>query len=169
MRKTSLLVLTGAATTIAAPAMADTIDLTVTLPRPSVAEYHRPYVAIWLEGATGQPFKTLAVWYDSDNREGHGTKWLSDMRTWWRKGGRSAQIDGISGATRAPGPQKLTIPAAALRGLPGGQYKLTVEAARESGGRESVTVPVTLGGKRPATTSAKGATELGTVTASVKP
>ena len=33
------------------PAGAQTIDLSFTLPRLSVAEYHRPYVAVWLEKA----------------------------------------------------------------------------------------------------------------------
>ena len=34
-----------------------------------------------------------------------GTKWLADLRAWWRKGGRSMTLpaDGVSGATRAPG------------------------------------------------------------------
>ena len=35
----------------AGPALAQTMDVTVTIPRLSVAEYHKPYVAIWIEGA----------------------------------------------------------------------------------------------------------------------
>ena len=50
---------------------------------------------------------TLAVWYDvrtkTNNPEGEGTKWLKDMRQWWRRGGRdlSVPIDGVTSATRA--------------------------------------------------------------------
>ncbi|CCA92018.1 DUF2271 domain-containing protein [Novosphingobium sp. PP1Y] len=167
MRKTSLFALTGAAT-IASPAMADTMTVDITIPRMSVAEYHRPYVAVWLEGEGGK-VRTLSVWYDKDKRGGEGKKWLNEMRTWWRKAGRSASIDGVSGATRAPGPQKLSIPAAALRGLPAGNYQLVVEAAREVGGREVVKLPVSLGGKSASTARASGKTELGSVAATIKP
>ena len=168
MRFAYLPAIAGAAS-FAAPALADTIDLTITIPRLSVAEYHRPYVAVWLEKPGTPQIRTLAVWYDHDMRAGEGRKWLSDMRTWWRKGGRSANIDGVTGATKAPGPQRLTVPATALRGLAPGQYRLFVEAAREVGGREIVQLPVTIGGKRAAKASAAGKTELGAVTATVKP
>ena len=50
MQLSTRIVMTGAAfAALAAPAAAQSIDLTVTIPRLSVAEYHRPYVAIWLE------------------------------------------------------------------------------------------------------------------------
>ena len=38
--------------------------VSVTIPRLNVAEYHRPYVAGWLEPAGGGPARTLFVWYD---------------------------------------------------------------------------------------------------------
>lgn len=83
------------------------------------------------------------MWYDvkKAGRE-PGTKWLADLRTWWRKGGRSLNLpaDGLSGATRAPGTYQITLPA----NLPAGQYVFKVEAARETGGRELVSVPVTV-------------------------
>src|SRR3546814_5899252 len=70
------IVLTGAAmgaSALAMPAAAQTLDVTLTLPRLSVAEYHRPYVAIWLEkeGATARP---LSVLYDVDKRNNAGVK-----------------------------------------------------------------------------------------------
>ena len=61
----------GAAGALAAPAGAQTIDLSVTIPRLTVAEYHKPYVAIWVEPAGGGA-RTLAVWYDFDMRNGEG-------------------------------------------------------------------------------------------------
>src|SRR3546814_7433018 len=63
----------------AAPA---TMDVTVTIPRLKVAEYHRPYVAIWVEKA-GAPAKTVAVWYDHDMKNNEGTKWLRDVGNGW--------------------------------------------------------------------------------------
>ena len=93
------------------------------------------------------------------------------MRQWWRKAGREMTFpaDGISGATHAPGPQKVTFSAAKapLKGLKPGQCVLVVEAAREAGGHETVRVPFTWGKPgKPAT--AKGASELGAVTVAVK-
>jgi len=168
MRVTVLFALAGLAS-YTTPAAAESLDITVNVPRLPVAEYHRPYVAIWLEKPGMPSIRTLAVWYDHDMRNNEGRKWLSDLRTWWRKGGRSAQIDGVTGATRAPGPQRLTVPATSLKGLPAGDYQLVVEAAREVGGRETVRLPITLGGKRSATARAEGKSELGTVIATVKP
>lgn len=170
-RSISLLTFAGAAAG-AAPALAADLNVTVEVPKLTVAEYHKPYVAIWIENpADSTAAGTLAVWYDADSKEDHGTKWLKDMRQWWRKSGRemSFPADGISGATRAPGPQKLVFAGAkgALKGLKPGQYNLVVEAAREVGGHEAVRVPFTWGAaSKPAT--AKGASELGAVTVSVK-
>lgn len=130
-----------------APASAMAGSISIDLPRLSVAEYHRPYVAIWIEGAGIQP-RTLAVWYDADHRGDPGTKWLSDLRGWWRVAGRNIGTppSGISGATRAPGHHTIPLPA----DLKPGAYTLKVEAARETGGRELVSIPFTLprtGGK----------------------
>ncbi|KQT31740.1 hypothetical protein ASG29_07415 [Sphingomonas sp. Leaf412] len=146
---------------IALPASASTV--TVTIPRLAVAEYHRPYVAVWLEpqGANGSggAARTLAVWYDvKKGGQELGTKWLSDLRAWWRKGGRSLKMpSGVSGATRAPGQHVIPLPA----DLKPGAYVLNVEAARETGGRELVTVPLTIPNARGA---GGGKAELGAVT-----
>ena len=141
--------------------------LTIEIPRISVAEYHAPYVAVWVEKPDQSVAANLAVWYDADNKE-DGTKWLRDLRTWWRKSGRELKFpaDGLTGATRAPGSHKIAVPAAKLRPLTPGNYNLVVEAAREVGGREVVRVPFTWPAK--ASASAKGSTELGTVSLSIK-
>jgi len=158
MRKTPLLI----AGLIAAPASAGTISITI--PRLNVAEYHRPYVAAWIEPTGGGAARTLFVWYDVDKGGAEpGTKWLSDLRTWWRKGGRSMRLpaDGVSGATRAPGTHRVTLPA----DLRPGQYTLYVEAARETGGREIVSMPLAI----PAGNgSATGRSELGAITLSAR-
>jgi hypothetical protein len=156
MKKTSLLI----AGLAAAPASAGTVSITI--PRLNVAEYHRPYVAAWIEPTAGGAARTLAVWYDIKKVGNEpGTKWLHDLRTWWRKGGRSlAQpADGISGATRAPGTHKIALPT----DLKPGQYTLYVEAARETGGREIISVPLSIPEKA---ASASGKTELGAITIS---
>jgi hypothetical protein len=163
------IVLTGAtlgfAGALAGPAAAQSMDVTVTIPRQTVAEYHKPYVAMWIEGAGTA--RTVAVWYDFDMRNGEGVKWLRDIRTWWRASGRSMRFpaDGISGATRAPGPQRVTLTAGsgALGTLAPGQYTLIVEAAREVGGRELVRVPFAWPPRPGQVARAAGTTELGAV------
>src|ERR1700712_3536167 len=100
MKKTLIL----AAGMVAVPASAGTIQ--VTIPRINVAEYHRPYLAAWIEPTGGGTARTLAVWYDVKKVGNEpGTKWLSDLRTWGGKGGRSLRLpaDGVSGATHVPG------------------------------------------------------------------
>jgi hypothetical protein len=166
---TGRIVLTGATMLgtagAALPAQAQTMDVTVTVPRLNVAEYHKPYVAMWLEGAGGP--KTIAVWYDFDMKNGEGTKWLRDIRTWWRLSGRTLRFpaDGVSGATRPAGAQRVSF--AQGRGplgtLAPGQYTLVVEAAREAGGRELVRVPFAWPPRPGQTASATGNAELGAV------
>jgi hypothetical protein len=167
MRPTTFLLLGGA---ITAPALTVLVSpasaapagtVTITIPRLNVAEYHKPYVAVWLEPVGGGTPRTLAVWYDLKKRGNDpGTKWLADLRAWWRKGGRSMAMpaDGVSGATRAPGQYTIPLPA----DVKPGQYVLNVEAARETGGRELVSVPLTAGGRT------SGKTELGAITLSAR-
>jgi hypothetical protein len=148
---------------IAAPASAAG-TISVTIPRLPVAEYHRPYVAAWVEPAAGGAPQTLFVWYAvSKGGAEPGTKWLADLRTWWRKAGRSLKLpaDGLSGATRAPGAQTVPLPDS----LKPGQYTLFVESAREAGGREVVSVPLSVPAKA---ASASGKNELGAITVSVR-
>ena len=155
----SLVLIAGAA---AVPATAASVS--VTIPRLNVAEYHRPYVAVWVEPAAGGAARTLAVWYDIKKGGNEpGTKWLADLRAWWRKGGRSLHLpaDGISGATRAPGQYSIPLPT----DLKPGAYVLNVEAARETGGRELVTLPLSVPNS---SGRAAGKGELGAVTLSAR-
>lgn len=155
MRPASLALIAGA---FAAPA-ATAGTITVTLPRPAVAEYKKPYVAGWLEPAGGGAPRSLFVWYDVRKAGNEpGTKWLADLRSWWRKSGRDLKLpaDGVSGATKGPGSYMIPLPA----DLAIGNYVLNVEAARENGGRELVSVAVAV----PSLTArAAGKTELGAV------
>jgi hypothetical protein len=157
-----------AASAVAAPALAADLTVTIEIPRLSVAAYHRPYVAVWIETPADQAaVRTVAVWYEQVKPDNEGLNYLKDLRTWWRKGGRAMRMpaDGVSGATRAPGRQTITIPAARLAGVAPGQYNLVVEAAREQGGREVVRVPFRWGGANSG--RAAGTTELGAVTVAV--
>jgi len=154
------------------PALAADMALKVEIPRLTVAEYHRPYVAIWIEKADQSFAGNLAVWYDIKMRNSEGTKWLKDMRAWWRKTGRelAMPVDGISGATRAPGEQAVQFAdTTALGKLAPGEYNVVLEAAREVGGREVVKVPFVWPPKAATTIQARGEHELGAISVTVKP
>ncbi|MFA5495362.1 MAG: DUF2271 domain-containing protein [Porticoccaceae bacterium] len=157
----SVLLLALAATS----AQAGNLDVSVEIPRLDVAEYHRPYVALWLQ--QNSQVTNLAVWYDVGLKEGKGQEWLKDIRQWWRRSGRGLEfpIDGVTGATRAPGTHTITFDTAAqpLADLPPGDYQLVVEAAREVGGRELVSIPFTWPLTEAQTLDARGSEELGAV------
>ncbi|MBB3224330.1 DUF2271 domain-containing protein [Pseudoduganella umbonata] len=156
-----------------AQAMAADLALKIDIPQLNVAEYHKPYIAAWLENADQKVVTNLAVLYDVKKKDKAGEKWLKDMRQWWRKTGRdlAMPVDGVSGATRAPGEHTLTFPAAkdALGKLPAGNYTVVVEASREAGGRELVKVPVAWPPKGAKEFAAQGKEELGNVVVQVKP
>lgn len=155
------------------PATAADLTLTVEVPSIAVAEYHRPYLAVWVEKADQTVAANLAVWYSMKGGENEGTRWLKDLRQWWRRSGRELNlpIDGVTGATRAPGTHRLNFSSTKgpLASLQPGAYQLVVEAAREVGGREVVKVPFTWPAQGQASGTSKGATELGAVSVAIRP
>lgn len=162
----------GLGTILTAPLFAaapGTMDVAVNIPRLKVAEYHKPYVAIWVEKEGAKP-RTVAAWYDYDMKANEGTKWLRDVRQWWRAAGRSMTFpaNGITGATRAPGAHKISFTRAQLGASAPGQYMLVIEAAREVGGRELLRIPFTWPAKAGAGGRAAGKTELGAVSVSFR-
>jgi hypothetical protein len=164
----------GAALALASPALqAAELSLKVELPRLTVAEYHAPYVAMWLQRAGDNSFAGhLAVWYDLKKKDNGGAKWLRDLRQWWRQAGRDAALpaDGVSGATRSPGEHVVQLGGAkALASLPSGDYEVVIEAAREGGGREIVKLPLRWPLAAPAHAKAQGEHELGILSLQAKP
>jgi hypothetical protein len=157
---------------LAAPALASDMNVKIEVPRLNVAEYHRPYVAVWIERNDQTLAGNLAVWYDLKKRDNEGAKWLKDMRQWWRRSGRELQmpVDGVSGATRVVGEHSLSFSGdkGVLAKLPPGEYQLLVEAAREGGGREVVKVPFQWAAKGQQSIKVQGSHELGLITLNIK-
>lgn len=170
--KTPISILLGTAL-FASQALAADLAVKVEVPQLNVAEYHRPYLALWLEHGDQSFAANLAVWYDVKKKDNGGAKWLKDLRQWWRKSGRELQlpIDGMTSATRAPGEHALTFPAAkaTVDKLAAGDYQLVIEATREGGGRELVRIPFQWPPKAAQNLSTKGKEELGNVTLQLKP
>lgn len=159
---------------LGAPAVAAGLGASIEVPRLNTSEYHRPYVAAWIERPDNSVAATVAVWYDvrrTNNPEGEGTKWLKDLRQWWRRTGRELQvpIDGVTGATKPAGMHTVGLPDAAAAKLAPGAYKFVVEAAREAGGREVVSVPFQWPPTKADSQSANGSSELGEIKLELKP
>lgn len=164
----------GSLLAASAPAHAAELLVDVEIPQLRVAEYHRPYVAIWVEDAAQKHVANLALWYmQRDTAEGHGTKWLPDLRQWWRKSGRALKlpVDGVTGPTRPAGRHALRFDERhpELSKLPPGEYTLVVEAVREVGGRELLKIPFQWPARAAQDGSAQGDTELGTVRLALRP
>ena len=169
----SALVTLVIAAAAATPALAGDLGLKVQVPRIDVAEYHRPYIAIWVEGADQSIASNLAVWYQTDPKKQDGTQWLKDLRQWWRRGGRelTMPVDGVTGATRPVGDHQVTFKGNSkqLASLAPGNYSLVVEAVREVGGRELVKLPFEWPIKQKHQATAQGKAELGAVTLDLIP
>jgi len=153
---------------MAGAAQAGTLELSVEIPKLTVAEYHRPYLAIWIEDANGKVAANLSVWYDVDLKDNEGEKWLKDIRQWWRRTGRTLDmpVDGVSSPTKPPGKNtvKFDTSNGAIAKLAPGDYKIIVEASREVGGKELVEIPFKWAPGTEATASASGKEELGAIT-----
>jgi hypothetical protein len=169
VRKTRMLIAAWFGTCAGAAGAAD-LTLNLEIPNLPVAEYHRPYVASGIEDGSQTIAANLAVWYQL---RGDHTKWLPDLRQWWRRGGRDLKVpvDGLTGATRPAGQHILKFDAATepLAKLKPGKYELVVEAVREVGGREAVRIPFEWPIKAAARGNAQGKTELGAVALTLNP
>lgn len=157
--------LTVASTASAAPGELST---TIEIPQLNVAEYHRPYVAVWVETPKRAFAANITVKYDVEMKDDDGETWLKDLRQWWRKSGRELDlpIDGISGPTLPVGTHEIKVSTADsdLNSLPAGDYVLVVEASREVGGRELVRLPFKWGAAASVEISGTGKSELGKIT-----
>ncbi len=154
-------------------ALAAGMAVKVDIPRLDTAEYHRPYVAVWLEDAHKKNIRDIAVWYEQQKPQEEGKKWLKDLRQWWRLSGRNQEkpADGVSGATRAAGVQTINLSgeSQALSGLKPGEYQLVIEAAREKGGHELLRLPLSWPPAQAQTINAQGQQELGPIELTITP
>ncbi|MEM6859023.1 MAG: DUF2271 domain-containing protein [Pseudomonadota bacterium] len=163
MRKT-LIVPAAAIALASVPASADTGTATFEIPRIEASNYRKPYVSIWLEDADRKTVKMYRVLFDQSPI---GDRWLPDLKTWWRRGGRAMEmpVAGVTRPTRGPGSYKLKM--GSLAQLPAGQYALVFEAAREKGGREVVKLPFEWAPGQTVSVSAAGSTEMGAVSLTI--
>lgn len=156
-----------------ATGLAASLDVDIELPQMQVADYRRPYVAVWLEHPDHRVAANLAVWYDLKMAKEEGRQWLKDLRLWWRRSGRELDlpVDGLTSATRRPGTHRLSFSAdtSALSELAAGEYQLFIEAAREHGGREVLSLPLHWPPQTSTRSEVRGEHELGRIGLTLTP
>ena len=108
----------------------------------------------------------------SENTPG-GARWMNGVREWWADSGHTLKfpVDGLTSASRPAGTYELSFASTepALASLPPGDYLLMVEAAREHGGDETLSIPFTWPARAAQSGKAAGHAELGAVELTLKP
>jgi thiamine biosynthesis lipoprotein ApbE len=130
------------------------VDFEIASPEAQGRRYRRPYVAVWVEDKAGKPVRTLILWVSLG---GAGPeKWLPDLRRWHRGDVERRQdpnekdfVYTIARSTRPAGKYKVVWDGKDNHGkqLPGGEYTLHIEAAREHGTYQSIRKPLNLASK----------------------
>lgn len=104
-----------------------------------------PYVAVWIEDATGTLVRTVALHVQS----GEGTLYLQALRRWFQVSGTTpAQRDfPLSSPTRPPGEYAVVWDGTGADGtpVPNGRYFVCIEAVRDGGPHELIREPITIG------------------------
>lgn len=120
----------------------------------SSGRVRNPFIAVWVEDSSSTLVAVVSVWYQS--RE---SKYLRELTEFTAAGTDvgGAQLDAVSGATRAAGRYDLAWDGIGLDGsVLSGPYTLWIEAAREHGPHSVTSGPVELGRAGTATLPAGG-------------
>lgn len=146
-----------------AAALPGSMELAVnlTLAAPSGFRYNRPYVAVYIEDAQGNPVRTLSLWAETSRH----ARYISELRRWFSQS--SDLVPTVSSSTRNPGSYVLVWDGKtdAKKQAAQGDYFVCVENAREHGPYGLVREKVTLGAAPlKKTLDSSGDTDLSSVT-----
>lgn len=119
-------------------------------PAASGGRINNPFIAVWIEDASGALVRTVSLWYKSSE-----SKYLNGLRRWyaaeraWIATGGADTTRTISGATRVAGSYSVVWDAKNDSGalVPQGDYFVCIEAARERGPYELIRDSLSLGTK----------------------
>jgi thiamine biosynthesis lipoprotein len=128
--------------------------------------YRRPYLAVWITDAEGEPVRTLALWIQKE-------KWLRDLRSWYRlarSGDARINTRTLASATKPPGTYRLQWDGKDAKGqlVPSGDYHVHIEAVREHGGYQVLKEAFKLDGK-PFQINLNGSKEVRSATVTLSP
>jgi thiamine biosynthesis lipoprotein ApbE len=113
----------------------------VAMTLPLTAQGKRPYVAVWVDDASGKLVRGLALW-------GNKSKYYGDLSTLWNHlHGNFDQLRSVTRATRAPGKYDLVWDGLDNnnRPVPRGTYRITVETNQEHGSYAKQTGTIEIG------------------------
>lgn len=107
-----------------------------------------PYIAVWVEDASGGLVQTLSLWFKSNE-----SKYLNSLKRWYNAEstlldeGGTDNLDAIASATRTPGSYQVVWDGTDVDGnvVSKGNYVLCIESAREHGPYQIATGPLTIG------------------------
>jgi len=106
--------------------------------------YQRPYVAVWIEDASGKPVRTVSLWMLNPPR---GNRYLDELRRWFTAASSTPALTGTTTSpTRQPGTYTVVWDGKDDQGkaVPQGAYTVNVESAREHGPYSLTSARVTL-------------------------
>lgn len=101
----------------------------------------RPFVAVWVEDATGKRVRTVTVW-------GHERKYLPELKVWWKEAkADEAWAATVTRATRNAGQHRIGWDGTDDQGksLPPGTYTIALEVNREHGSYSLQKAPIACG------------------------
>jgi thiamine biosynthesis lipoprotein ApbE len=116
-------------------------QVTITLPLTAPRSSKRPYIAVWVDDASGKLVRVLAIWGDK-------SKYWSDLSTLWaHTQGHVDQFRSVTRATRPAGKYELVWDGLDNdhKPVPPGSYRITVETNQEHGVYAKQTGTITIG------------------------
>ncbi len=122
-------------------------------------------MAVWVENKDGFPIRNLTLWVSMG---GAGPfQWLPDLKRWYRADQDRKEVEKkdliftVARPTRPPGKYKVIWDGKDNQGkpVPGGQYTILIDAAREHGTYQNLRKVVTLG-EQPFSEQLKGGVEI---------
>ena len=123
-----------------------------------------PYIAVWVETASGDFVDTVSLWYES----GENDRYLRDMRAWISASGGTDRS--MSSATRTAGSYSVVWDGADASGqkVAQGEYLIFIECARERGPYEVISQPMNIG-TTPTSASPAGKGEISAISMNYTP
>jgi thiamine biosynthesis lipoprotein len=133
------------------------VEIALQIPEQAVANYRRPYVAVWISDSERRLVRTLLV-------VGPEARWRESNYVFWRRFERMAPeaVHAMARPTRAPGRYDVIWDGRSDSGQPAplGRYTLTIEASREHGEHSIQTILLDIGAT-PFDANAEASQELG--------